>query len=219
MVILVCLVGGASAGMAASNAPVSSGGTPNYSCDEDTGFCTCSTSNGDVDCREMLDSQLCQASDRVDAPWADETTARANGQSWIDYLDCDRNTGRCTCELTAGTASIPRSLGDISDGSSNTLGVARTGMTAHTLGHSRAVGDDTPMHGSEMEEEDDLLGVARTGMTAHTLGHSRAVGDDAPMHGSEMEEEDDDLGVIQSDKASPGCCQTKANWSRKFKAY
>ena len=183
MVILVCLVGGASAGMAASNAPVSSDGTSNYSCDEDTGFCTCSTSNGDVDCREMLDSQLCQASDRVDAPWADETTARANGQSWIDYLDCDRNTGRCTCELTAGTASIPRSLGDISDGSSNTLGVARTGMTAHTLGHSRAVGDDTPMHGSEMEEEDD------------------------------------DLGVIQSDKASPGCCQTKANWSRKFKAY
>ena len=183
MVILVCLVGGASAGMAASNAPVSSGGTSNYSCDEDTGFCTCSTSNGDVDCREMLDSQLCQASGRVDAPWADETTARANGQSWIDYLDCDRNTGQCTCELTAGTASIPRSFGDISDGSSNTLGVARTGMTARNLGRSRAVGDD------------------------------------APMHGSEMEEEDDDLGVIQSDKASPGCCKTKANWSRKFKAY
>ena len=104
MVILICLVGGASAGMAASNAPVSSDGTSNYSCDEDTDVCT-------------------------------------------------------------------------------TLGVARTGMTARTLGHSRAVGDDAPMHGSEMEEEDDLP------------------------------------GVVQSDKASPGCCQKKANWSRKFKAY
>jgi hypothetical protein len=83
-------------------------GALGYECDDDTGQCTCSFDNAPHDCEDMLDREGCEARDEVGYPW--DPVRKGNGLPWYYFVDCDRNTGTCTCNraVTGGDQSTSR---------------------------------------------------------------------------------------------------------------
>jgi len=72
-------------------------GALGYDCDDVSGACTCSM-NDPEDCERMLDLNSCEVQEEAGIPW--DPTSRGFGMPFWYFLDCDLNTGVCTCNRT-----------------------------------------------------------------------------------------------------------------------
>jgi len=218
-IVALCSFGLVGLASAATNTPPSPTRAFNYSCDEEAGICTCELDTDANDCRDMLDSHMCRAPEDIVTPWTSEGDARGNGFEWFDYVDCDRATGRCTCNLVAGRETPelgdrrPQAQLQVLEGDRpNEVVPARRG-TAPAI--SDVASQDNVSRRRRMDDINDgtsntlivtemeMMGTEEEDAFADGSVHNVNGVDEAVMMNSGDEEEEMPVGAIHSEEAPP----------------